>query len=54
MLWRNDEEEVIRANGENAFVVVPANTWHTARPLRPTSMLFLTPGEGAVNAERPS
>ena len=36
--------ETIPVSGE--FVLVPANVWHTARPARPTTMLFLTPGAG--------
>jgi mannose-6-phosphate isomerase-like protein (cupin superfamily) len=53
VLWRNDSEHVVHVRGAGAFVVVPAGTWHTARPRRPTRMLFLTPGEGTQNAERP-
>ena len=34
----------LRAQGEFAFV--PKGTWHTASPLTPTTMLFITPGEG--------
>lgn len=34
-------------------VVVPRNTWHTARTNTPCAMLFVTPGEGTENAERP-
>lgn len=30
--------------GEYAFV--PQGTWHTANPLQPTTMLFITAGEG--------
>ena len=29
-----------------SFVVVPRGTWHTARTGVPTTMLFITPGEG--------
>jgi mannose-6-phosphate isomerase-like protein (cupin superfamily) len=29
-----------------AFVFVPRGTWHTARPRVPTTMLFVTDGEG--------
>jgi mannose-6-phosphate isomerase-like protein (cupin superfamily) len=35
------------------FVIVPKNTWHTARISEPTAMLFVTPGEGTINAEEP-
>ncbi len=31
------------------FVIVPKGTWHTARIAVPTSMLFVTPGEGTEN-----
>lgn len=34
----------IRKPGEYAFV--PKGTWHTASPLEPTTMLFITAGEG--------
>jgi mannose-6-phosphate isomerase-like protein (cupin superfamily) len=29
-----------------SFVVVPRGTWHTAHTTVPTTMLFVTPGEG--------
>jgi len=29
-----------------SFVLVPRGTWHTARPRVPTTMLFVTDGEG--------
>ncbi|MGZ5036483.1 MAG: cupin domain-containing protein [Usitatibacter sp.] len=32
-----------------SFVIVPKATWHTARISTPTSMLFVTPGEGTQN-----
>jgi quercetin dioxygenase-like cupin family protein len=32
-----------------SFVIVPKGTWHTARIAKPTSMLFVTPGEGTQN-----
>ena len=35
------------------FAIVPRNTWHTARVTSPTTMLFITPGEGTLNAEQP-
>jgi mannose-6-phosphate isomerase-like protein (cupin superfamily) len=33
------------------YVVVPRNTWHTAKIAEPTRMLFVTPGEGTENRE---
>lgn len=31
------------------FVIVPRGTWHTAHTNVPTTMLFVTPGEGTQN-----
>lgn len=53
VLWRDGEEEVVRADTPGQYVVVPADTWHTARPRKPTTMLFITPGEGTRNAATP-
>lgn len=47
-------DETIRMTEAGTFVVVPKNTWHTARIRRPTVMMFVTPGEGTVNSERPA
>ena len=46
-------ETVIRVSGQGDYVVVPKGTWHTARPHAPTSLLFMTPGEGTLNALTP-
>ena len=54
VLWQNGAETIVRVNEDNHYVVVPKNTWHTARPRRRTKMLFVTPGEGTLNAEQPS
>jgi len=32
-----------------SYVVVPRNTWHTAKIAEQTRMLFITPGEGTEN-----
>ncbi len=29
-----------------SYVIVPKNCWHTAKINKPTTMLFITPGEG--------
>ena len=49
----NGTEEVIRVSRPGQYAVVPKNTWHTARPHKPTTMIFITPGEGTVNALEP-
>lgn len=40
----------VRQSGDYAFV--PKGTWHTANPLQPTTMLFITAGEGTLNKPR--
>jgi uncharacterized cupin superfamily protein len=42
-------ETVVTLNQPGAFVLVPADTWHTARVRRPSRMIFITPGEGTEN-----
>lgn len=54
ILWRDGREEIVHISGSNGFVLVPKGTWHTARPRMTTSMLFVTFGEGTVNADHPS
>ena len=46
-------ETIVRASTPGDYVVVPKATWHQARPHAPTTMLFLTPGEGTINALTP-
>ncbi len=47
------KETVLRVSRQGDYVVVPKGAWHTARPHKPTSMLFMTPGEGTINALTP-
>ncbi|XOV87785.1 MAG: cupin domain-containing protein [Pseudomonadota bacterium] len=52
----HDGKEVIgtlRVSTPGEYVVVPKGCWHTAHPHVPTSMLFITPGDGTVNANEP-
>ncbi|MCX2980335.1 cupin domain-containing protein [Halieaceae bacterium IMCC14734] len=53
VLWQAGVERVVRINTPGEYVVVPKGAWHTARPHSATSMLFVTPGEGTLNAEVP-
>ena len=46
-----DESRTLREPGD--FVIVPKGIWHTARINTPTTMLFVTPGEGTENREEP-
>ena len=50
VLKKDGEEQIIRVNEPGSYVVVPRGVWHTARPHAPTSLLFVTPGEGTLNA----
>ena len=49
VLDRNGAEEAVRFRNPGSFVIVPKGTWHTARTSIPTTMLFVTPGEGTQN-----
>ncbi len=53
VLWDGGEEQLVRLREPGELVVVPRNTWHTARPHAATKLLFITPGEGTLNAEQP-
>jgi mannose-6-phosphate isomerase-like protein (cupin superfamily) len=53
VLWREGKEQVVRVNQPGSYIVVPRGVWHTARPRRPTAMLFFTPGEGTLHGETP-
>ncbi len=52
-LWENGKERVVNVRDTGSYVIVPAGTWHTARPQEPTTMLFVTPGKGTQNANEP-
>ena len=58
MLLDGDADLILETDGgetrvtldqPGSYVLVPANTWHTARVRAPTRMLFITPGEGTEN-----
>ena len=53
VLWVDGREETVRVSEPGSYVIVPQGVWHTARPHAPTLMLFVTPGEGTENVERP-
>ncbi len=40
------EDKSVILEDEGAYVVVPRNTWHTAKISEKTKLLFITPGEG--------
>ena len=47
-------EESVVLDTPCSYVVIPLNTWHTARVSEPSRMLFVTPGEGTENKESPA
>ena len=46
-------DETVRLSEPGSFVIVPRGTWHTAKVNVPTTMLFITPGQGTENREQP-
>lgn len=48
---QGDHQVELESPGE--YVVVPRGAWHTALIDQPTTMLFITPGEGTLNFETP-
>jgi len=48
-----DREHSLSLTAPGDYCIVPAGLWHTAHVSRPTRMLFITPGEGTENRERP-
>lgn len=53
VLWVEGAERVLRVDRPGDYIVVPRGVWHTARPLAPTNMLFVTPGQDTQIAETP-
>jgi mannose-6-phosphate isomerase-like protein (cupin superfamily) len=49
VLERDGGEDTAELRKPGEFVLVPKGTWHTARTRVPTTMLFVTPGEGTEN-----
>lgn len=47
-------DESVELKEAGSFVLVPRDTWHTARVSEPASMLFITPGEGTENETDPA
>lgn len=55
-LWLrvDGETRVVPFDHSGASVIIPRGTWHTAHIATRARMLFITPGEGTVNAVEPS
>jgi mannose-6-phosphate isomerase-like protein (cupin superfamily) len=46
VLELDGREHAVMLDAPGAYVLVPRNTWHTARTSAQCQMLFITPGEG--------
>ena len=53
VFWSDAGETTLRVDRPGMCIVVPTGTWHTARPRRPSEMLFFTPGEGTRHTNEP-
>ena len=53
VLWQDQQEHALRLSTPSDFVIIPKGVWHNARVQAPTTMLFVTPGEGTKNAAAP-
>lgn len=53
LLKQDNGETAVTLDKPGSYVVVPKNTWHTARISENASMMFITPGEGTLNEETP-
>jgi len=53
VLWQDQQEHVLRLSNPSDFVIIPKDVWHTARVHTPTTMLFVTPGEGTKHDAAP-
>jgi len=52
ILEQDGVEHTVQLSTSGSYVLVPRGTWHTARVHTPSSMLFITPGEGTQNRSR--
>jgi len=39
----------VQLSTPGSYVLIPRGTWHTAKVYTPSSMMFITPGEGTQN-----
>lgn len=49
ILEQNGVENRISLQAPGSYVIVPKGIWHTAKVHQPSSVLFITPGEGTQN-----
>ncbi|MEM9302221.1 MAG: hypothetical protein AAGE01_08935 [Pseudomonadota bacterium] len=53
ILFQDGERTEVVLDRPQQYVVVPVDCWHTAKVDEPTTMLFITPGEGSENVALP-
>lgn len=46
-----DEEHQTHLDAVGSFLIVPKDTWHTAKNANNAKVLFITPGEGTQNKD---
>ncbi|PZV02400.1 MAG: cupin [Leptolyngbya sp.] len=49
ILEQNGVENKLSLKTSGSYVIVPKGIWHTAKVHQPSSVLFITPGEGTQN-----
>lgn len=49
LLRVNGEDQALTLQTSGSYVIVPRNTWHTAKTDVQTTMLFITPGQDTKN-----
>ena len=52
ILEQDGVEHTVQLSTSGSYVLVPRGIWHTAKVYTPSSMLFITPGEGTQNRSR--
>lgn len=52
VLDRPDGQVSVTLEKPGSYVIVPRDTWHTAKTSQSTRLLFMTPGEGTRNESR--
>jgi hypothetical protein len=52
ILEQDGAENRICLSTPGAYVLIPGGIWHTVKVYKPSSMLFITPGQGTQNRPR--
>ncbi|MBI4852108.1 MAG: cupin [Acidobacteria bacterium] len=49
LLEKENVIETLEVNKPSLYIIIPKNTWHTAKIHTPTTMIFITPGQNTQN-----